>query len=95
MSGVGLVASIAKDALAAQRYGLDVTAHNIANVNTEGYSRQNSSCNTFQTQRQGSEYDEVCSRERKSMLWPGGWPTASKACLWPGIWKGNAIPAVA
>ena len=40
MSGLGLVLSIAKDALAAQRYGMDVTAHNIANVNTPGYSRQ-------------------------------------------------------
>lgn len=40
MSGLGLVLSIAKDALAAQRYGMDVTGHNIANVNTPGYSRQ-------------------------------------------------------
>ena len=40
MSGLGLVLSIAKDALSAQRYGMNVTAHNIANVNTEGYSRQ-------------------------------------------------------
>lgn len=40
MGGLGLIASIAKDAIAAQRYGMDVTAHNIANVNTEGYSRQ-------------------------------------------------------
>ena len=40
MSGLGLVLSIAKDALAAQRYGINVTGHNIANVNTEGYSRQ-------------------------------------------------------
>ncbi|MEE9357729.1 MAG: flagellar hook-associated protein FlgK, partial [Sedimenticolaceae bacterium] len=40
MSGLGLVLSIARDALAAQRYALDVTAHNIANVNTPGYSRQ-------------------------------------------------------
>ena len=40
MSSLGLVLSIAKDALAAQRYGINVTAHNIANVNTEGYSRQ-------------------------------------------------------
>ncbi|NVM21129.1 MAG: flagellar hook-associated protein FlgK [Desulfobacterales bacterium] len=40
MSGLGLVLDIAKDALAAQRYGMDVTSHNIANVNTEGYSRQ-------------------------------------------------------
>jgi len=40
MSGLGLILSIARDALAAQRYALDVTAHNIANVNTPGYSRQ-------------------------------------------------------
>jgi len=40
MSGLGLVLSIAKDALAAQQYGMDVTAHNIANVNTPGYSKQ-------------------------------------------------------
>ena len=40
MSGIGLVLNIAKDALAAQRYGINVTGHNIANVNTEGYSRQ-------------------------------------------------------
>ena len=40
MSGIGLILSIAKDALSAQRYSLDVTAHNIANVNTPGYSRQ-------------------------------------------------------
>lgn len=40
MSSLGLVFDIAKDALSAQRYGLDVTAHNIANVNTPGYSRQ-------------------------------------------------------
>jgi flagellar hook-associated protein 1 FlgK len=40
MSGIGVILSIAKDALAAQRYSMDVTAHNIANVNTQGYSRQ-------------------------------------------------------
>jgi flagellar hook-associated protein 1 FlgK len=40
MSSLGLVFDIAKNALSAQRYGLDVTAHNIANVNTPGYSRQ-------------------------------------------------------
>ncbi|MBW2019136.1 MAG: flagellar hook-associated protein FlgK [Deltaproteobacteria bacterium] len=40
MSGLGLVLSIAKDAVAAQQYGLDVVGHNIANVNTPGYSRQ-------------------------------------------------------
>lgn len=40
MSNIGLVLSIAKDALAAQRYGINVTGHNIANVNTDGYSKQ-------------------------------------------------------
>ncbi|MBW2338782.1 MAG: flagellar hook-associated protein FlgK [Deltaproteobacteria bacterium] len=40
MSGLGLVLNIAKTALSAQRHGIDVTAHNIANVNTPGYSRQ-------------------------------------------------------
>jgi flagellar hook-associated protein 1 FlgK len=39
-SGVGMVLSIAKDALAAQQYGINVTGHNIANVNTPGYSIQ-------------------------------------------------------
>jgi len=42
MSGLGLILSIARDALAAQQYGINVTSHNIANVNTEGYSRQTS-----------------------------------------------------
>jgi len=40
MSGLGLLMSIARDAMAAQQYGIAVTGHNIANVNTEGYSRQ-------------------------------------------------------
>lgn len=40
MSGLGMVLNIATTALAAQQYGMDVTGHNIANVNTEGYSRQ-------------------------------------------------------
>ncbi len=39
-SGIGLLLSIAKDALAAQQYGIYVTGHNIANVNTPGYSKQ-------------------------------------------------------
>ncbi|MDH4205550.1 MAG: flagellar hook-associated protein FlgK [Desulfobacteraceae bacterium] len=41
MSGIGMVLNIATSALNAQQYGLGVTAQNIANVNTEGYSRQN------------------------------------------------------
>jgi flagellar hook-associated protein 1 FlgK len=40
MSGLATVLRIAKDAMAAQQYGIDVTAHNIANVNTPSYSRQ-------------------------------------------------------
>ena len=40
MSGLGMVLDIATSALAAQQYCLDVTGHNIANVNTDGYSRQ-------------------------------------------------------
>src|SRR6056297_2939237 len=40
MSGIGLVLNVAKDALLTQQYAIDVTSHNIANVNTEGYSRQ-------------------------------------------------------
>ncbi|MBW2108088.1 MAG: flagellar hook-associated protein FlgK, partial [Deltaproteobacteria bacterium] len=40
MSGIAMVMDIAKGALSAQSFGLDVTAHNIANVNTDGYSRQ-------------------------------------------------------
>ncbi|MEA1946000.1 MAG: flagellar hook-associated protein FlgK [Thermodesulfobacteriota bacterium] len=40
MSNLAMVLDIAASALAAQQYAIDVTAHNIANVNTEGYSRQ-------------------------------------------------------
>jgi flagellar hook-associated protein 1 FlgK len=38
--GLATVLSIAKDALAAQQYGIHVGGHNIANVNTPGYSKQ-------------------------------------------------------
>jgi len=40
MSGLSFALNTAKIALAAQQYGLNVAGHNIANVNTEGYSRQ-------------------------------------------------------
>ena len=40
MGGLGSALDIARSALNVQRYGLEVTAHNIANVNTPGYSRQ-------------------------------------------------------
>ncbi|MEA3357914.1 MAG: flagellar hook-associated protein FlgK [Thermodesulfobacteriota bacterium] len=40
MSGSGLLLSIAKDALSAQQYGINVTAQNIANIDTPGYTKQ-------------------------------------------------------
>lgn len=40
MSSIGMVLNIAESALNAQQYGLSVTSHNIANVNSTGYSRQ-------------------------------------------------------
>jgi flagellar hook-associated protein 1 FlgK len=40
MSGPGLLLSIAKDALSAQQYGINVTAQNIANIDTPGYTKQ-------------------------------------------------------
>ena len=42
MAGIGLVLNTAKDALLTQQYAMDVVSHNVANVNTEGYSRQTS-----------------------------------------------------
>ena len=43
MSGLGLVLDVAKEALLAQRYAMDVVSHNISNVNTAGYTRQSAS----------------------------------------------------
>ncbi len=40
MSGIGMVLNTAKQAIAAQQMGMNVTGHNIANVNTTGFSRQ-------------------------------------------------------
>ncbi|MFH1625989.1 MAG: flagellar basal body protein, partial [Pseudomonadota bacterium] len=40
MSGVSLTADIAKRALLTQQIALQVVGHNIANVNTPGFSRQ-------------------------------------------------------
>lgn len=40
MSGITFVLNIARGALFAQQKGIDVTAHNIANANTPGYTRQ-------------------------------------------------------
>jgi flagellar hook-associated protein 1 FlgK len=48
MSGIGMVLNIATTALNAQQNSIGVTAHNIANVNTEGYSRQNAVLETRQ-----------------------------------------------
>jgi flagellar hook-associated protein 1 len=40
MSGISFVLNLARGALFAQQQGIAVTAHNIANVNTPGYTRQ-------------------------------------------------------
>ena len=40
MSGMFLVLDIAKTALSTQQYGIEITGHNIANVNNPSYSRQ-------------------------------------------------------
>src|SRR3989304_7140647 len=40
MSGITLLMNIARGALLAQQKGMDVTGHNIANVNSPGYTRQ-------------------------------------------------------
>jgi flagellar hook-associated protein 1 FlgK len=40
MGGLGLTLNTAKDALLSQRLAIDVVSHNIANVNTPGYTRQ-------------------------------------------------------
>ena len=40
MAGIGNIFEIGRRALSAQQAALDRTSHNIANVNTEGYSRQ-------------------------------------------------------
>jgi len=40
MSGILGLMDIAKRALAAEQLGVEVTSHNISNVNTPGYSRQ-------------------------------------------------------
>ena len=41
MSGLSHTLNIASSAIGAQQYGLSITGHNIANVNTPEYSRQN------------------------------------------------------
>ena len=40
MGGIGLILSTAKDALLTHQYAIDVVSHNVANVNTPGYTRQ-------------------------------------------------------
>ena len=40
MSNIYSILDIGKEAILTQRLAIDVTGHNISNVNTEGYSRQ-------------------------------------------------------
>ncbi len=46
MSGLFGTFNIAKRGMFTQQKALDVTAHNIANVNTDGYSRQRAKIST-------------------------------------------------
>src|SRR5688572_26063401 len=51
--GVGLIMDNAKKALAANQLGIATTSHNVANVNTEGYSRQRVDLETSLPQNYG------------------------------------------
>ena len=53
MSGLGAVLDIAKGALLTQKYAIDVVSHNIANVNTPGYTRQEPLLEANDAQRLG------------------------------------------
>jgi flagellar hook-associated protein 1 FlgK len=66
MSGAGMVLSVAKEALLAQRGAIDIISHNIANVNTPGYSKQTAilssiagSPNTGKVFGRGVSLDEI------------------------------------
>lgn len=68
MSGVGQVYNIAKQAIMTARIGMEVTAHNLANVDTEGYSRQRAITTSVSPQSLGAilvgngvEVDEIKS----------------------------------
>jgi flagellar hook-associated protein 1 len=49
MSGISFIMNLARGALLAQQKGIDVTSHNIANVNTVGYTRQELILNSSDT----------------------------------------------
>ena len=53
MGGLGAVLDIAKGALLTQKYAIDVVSHNIANVNTPGYTRQEPLLEANDAQRLG------------------------------------------
>ncbi len=53
MSGIGSTLSIAKTAIAAQQYGLNVTGQNIANVNNPDYSVQSARQKSMRPSRYG------------------------------------------
>ncbi|MCF8088893.1 MAG: flagellar hook-associated protein FlgK, partial [Desulfotignum sp.] len=54
MSGLGAIFNIAGSALSTQKYGLEVTANNISNVNTPGYTRQSPMLQPAPTERIGN-----------------------------------------
>ena len=53
--GVGLIMDNAKKALAANQLGIATTSHNVANVNTQGYSRQRIELESSMPQSHGKD----------------------------------------
>jgi flagellar hook-associated protein 1 len=53
MSAMGAIFNIAGSALSVQKYGIEVTANNIANVNTPGYTRQSPLLQPSQPEKNG------------------------------------------
>jgi flagellar hook-associated protein 1 len=56
MSSVSSLLETARRALVAQQVGLNVTGHNIANANTDGYSRQQANLQTTTAQRMSAGF---------------------------------------
>jgi flagellar hook-associated protein 1 FlgK len=54
MSALGAIFNIAGSALSVQKYGIEVTSNNIANVNTPGYTRQSPMLQPAPTERIGN-----------------------------------------
>ncbi|MBI4643577.1 MAG: hypothetical protein HY743_07560 [Deltaproteobacteria bacterium] len=72
MSGILGLMDIAKRALAAQQLGVEVTSHNISNVNTPGFSRQivRTGLQFFPDRQAGPKY-RVSGGEQDDKVEPG------------------------